>query len=76
MGQPQKEGVSFPQFPEQSKTVFYIEAEPAGILVIRSGRRYRRQVVPVGNPQAALDWCLANGAGLVFARKAADITGN
>lgn len=76
MGQQQREGVPFPVFPEQTKTVFYVEADPAGILVTRVGRRYRRQVVPVDSAQAALDWCLANGAGLVFARMGTDVMGN
>lgn len=57
---------------QTATTLFYTEGNQAAVLVIQTGQGFRKEVVPVGNPQAALDWCLGHGAGLVFSRSIRD----
>ena len=50
----------------QSKTVFYIDGEPAGVLVENVNGRRRKRVLKLATAEAALAWCRSHASALVF----------
>jgi hypothetical protein len=50
----------------QPKTLFLPAPGTRGILVTRSGSRFRSQIKRFEGPQAALTWCIDHQVGLVF----------
>jgi hypothetical protein len=50
----------------QPKTLFLIAPGREGILLIRTGAKFRSRRKRFSDPHAALDWCIANRAGMVF----------
>ncbi len=64
----------FPGFP-QSKTLFITAAVKIGVLLTPRGVGYRKRQMRFADPHAALSWCEAHGASLVFLN-APDHSGN
>jgi len=50
----------------QPKTLFLSAPGIEGILVIRKGRSFRREMKRFPDAHAALDWCVKYRAGMVF----------
>lgn len=48
------------------KTVFYTEGQTAGILVTLRGRRRQAQSISMATAEAALAYCRANAAALLY----------
>ena len=50
----------------QPKTVFLPSPGKEGLIVTRTGDRFRSRRKRFNNPHDALTWCIANDAALVF----------
>lgn len=48
------------------KTVFYTEGQASGILVTLTGRSRRAQPISMATAEAALAYCRANAAALLY----------
>lgn len=66
MAQPPPQSVpDFAGFP-QSKTLFISAPVKVGVLLTPRGRSYRKTELPFASATAALAWCEAHGASLVY----------
>jgi len=66
MSQPQWKGAIPPDPFKHQLTVFYTEGQAAGILVINRRGRRRLQALSLPTAEAALDYCRANAAALLY----------
>jgi hypothetical protein len=66
MSQPRKKRAMPQDIFNCRKTVFYTEGQAAGILVTLRGRRRQAQPISMPTAEAALAYCRANAAALLY----------
>ncbi|MBN8246235.1 MAG: hypothetical protein J0L84_02185 [Verrucomicrobia bacterium] len=66
MSKPQVKGAIPPDPFKYQLTVFYTEGQASGILVTNRGGRRRQQILRLATAEAALAYCRANAAALLY----------